>query len=36
LKRGGIRLGVDYPAPIVDLAASRKRALAAYQAIRSA
>ncbi|HET8883757.1 MAG TPA: FAD-binding domain-containing protein, partial [Solimonas sp.] len=35
LKRGGVRLGVDYPAPIVDLAASRKRALAAYQAIRS-
>ncbi|WP_241696181.1 cryptochrome/photolyase family protein [Solimonas terrae] len=36
LNRGGIRLGTDYPAPIVDLAASRKRALAAYATIKSA
>jgi deoxyribodipyrimidine photo-lyase len=28
----GIRLGRDYPHPIVDLAAGRDRALAAYKA----
>jgi len=31
----GLRLGRDYPAPIVDLASSRKRALEAFQSIRA-
>jgi deoxyribodipyrimidine photo-lyase len=30
----GCRIGVDYPAPIVDHAAARRRALEAYRAIR--
>ncbi|NKF22910.1 cryptochrome/photolyase family protein [Solimonas marina] len=30
-----LRLGTDYPLPIVDLAASRQRALDAYQAIKA-
>ncbi|MGD8424244.1 MAG: FAD-binding domain-containing protein, partial [Gammaproteobacteria bacterium] len=30
----GFRLGKDYPEPIVDLAASRKRALEAYEAVK--
>lgn len=30
----GIRLGVDYPGPIIDLAEGRKRALAAWEDIR--
>jgi deoxyribodipyrimidine photo-lyase len=30
LARAGVRLGVDYPRPLVDLAAGRTRALAAY------
>jgi len=34
LRGAGIRLGVDYPAPIVDLAAGRAAALAAFAAIR--
>jgi deoxyribodipyrimidine photo-lyase len=32
----GVRIGVDYPAPIVDHAAARERALAAYAAARDA
>jgi len=32
--RAGVVLGVDYPAPVVDLAASRQRALAAWQRLR--
>ncbi len=32
LAAAGVRLGVDYPAPIVDHAAARQRALAAYRA----
>lgn len=35
LAAAGITLDVDYPSPIVDLAASRQRALAAYEAARS-
>ncbi len=35
LAAAGIRLGRDYPAPIVDLATSRVQALAAWEAIRS-
>ena len=31
---GAIRLGADYPAPIVDHGAAREEALAAYQSIR--
>ncbi|MFO7857580.1 MAG: deoxyribodipyrimidine photo-lyase [Ectothiorhodospiraceae bacterium] len=34
LRQAGVRLGRDYPEPIVDLSASRKQALDAYQAIR--
>ncbi|SHF31728.1 deoxyribodipyrimidine photo-lyase [Ruegeria intermedia] len=34
LARAGLRLGRDYPRPIVDLAASRERALAAWHALR--
>jgi deoxyribodipyrimidine photo-lyase len=33
LTQAGIRIGVDYPAPIVDLAAGRDRALDAYRRI---
>ncbi|HEY7642494.1 MAG TPA: deoxyribodipyrimidine photo-lyase [Steroidobacteraceae bacterium] len=33
LEAAGVRIGVNYPAPIVDLAESRRAALAAYQAI---
>ncbi|MCW5746812.1 MAG: deoxyribodipyrimidine photo-lyase [Alphaproteobacteria bacterium] len=36
LSRAGIALGDSYPAPIVDLAASRARALAAFATIRRA
>ncbi|WP_455385533.1 cryptochrome/photolyase family protein [Acidihalobacter prosperus] len=36
LRGAGIRLGTDYPHPIVDLADSRKRALAAYETIKNA
>ncbi len=34
LKDSGIRLGEDYPKPIVDHRESRRRALAAYQGVR--
>lgn len=34
LEKAGITLGVDYPRPIVDLKASRERALAAFQALK--
>ncbi|HUO79035.1 MAG TPA: deoxyribodipyrimidine photo-lyase [Steroidobacteraceae bacterium] len=34
LAGAGVALGRDYPAPIVDLAASRERALAAWQRLR--
>lgn len=34
LARAGITLGRDYPEPMVDLDASRKRALAAFAAIK--
>jgi deoxyribodipyrimidine photo-lyase len=34
LRKAGIRLGGNYPAPLVDLKASRERALAAWGAIR--
>lgn len=34
LLQAGVHLGVDYPRPIVDLAASRKQALAAYKTIK--
>jgi deoxyribodipyrimidine photo-lyase len=33
LETAGIELGVDYPAPIVDLKASRERALAAFKSL---
>ena len=36
LRQAGVRLGRDYPQPIVDLADSRKQALDAYAAIRTA
>jgi deoxyribodipyrimidine photo-lyase len=36
LAAAGITLGETYPHPIVDLAAGRARALAAYERIRSA
>ncbi len=35
LAAAGITLGVEYPQPIVDLRASRQRALAAYEAVRT-
>ncbi|RMH49590.1 MAG: deoxyribodipyrimidine photo-lyase, partial [Alphaproteobacteria bacterium] len=35
LARAGLRLGHDYPRPIVDLAASRERALAAWHGLRT-
>ncbi len=35
LKTADLRLGDDYPLPIVDLSASRARALLAYQAIKT-
>jgi deoxyribodipyrimidine photo-lyase len=34
LAAAGVVLGTDYPAPVVDLAASRERALAAWQRLR--
>jgi deoxyribodipyrimidine photo-lyase len=34
LEAGSVRLGTDYPAPVVDLAGSRERALAAWQRLR--
>ncbi|MDD3519483.1 MAG: deoxyribodipyrimidine photo-lyase [Chromatiales bacterium] len=34
LSESGVRLGIDYPLPIVDLADSREAALAAWQTIR--
>lgn len=36
LERAGIRMGATYPKPLVDHAMARKRALAAYEAIRGA
>ncbi|MEM9263476.1 MAG: deoxyribodipyrimidine photo-lyase [Pseudomonadota bacterium] len=36
IELAGISLGTDYPEPLVDLSASRKRALAAYDHIRAA
>ena len=36
LAAAGVALGHDYPAPVVDLAASRERALAAWQRLRGA
>ena len=36
LSEAGVMLGYDYPRPIVDLRASRQRALAAYKAMREA
>ena len=33
LQAAGVRIGQDYPAPLVDLAESRAAALAAYKAI---
>ncbi|MCX7058936.1 MAG: deoxyribodipyrimidine photo-lyase [Proteobacteria bacterium] len=35
LAAAGVRLGQDYPVPLVDLAGSRDRALAAWQQIRT-
>jgi deoxyribodipyrimidine photo-lyase len=35
LRAAGVRLGADYPLPIVDLSASRKAALEAFQHIRT-
>jgi deoxyribodipyrimidine photo-lyase len=35
LASAGVRLGRDYPRPIVDLKETRERALAAYQAMRT-
>lgn len=35
LAKAGVELGRDYPQPIVDLGTSRKRALAAYETIKS-
>ena len=35
LEQSGLRLGRDYPAPMVDLSASRERALAAYRQMRT-
>ncbi|WP_419909156.1 cryptochrome/photolyase family protein [Hoeflea sp.] len=36
LRDAGVRLGETYPAPIVNLKASRERALAAFQSMKSA
>jgi deoxyribodipyrimidine photo-lyase len=36
LRRAGVRLGEDYPKPLVDLDQSRKRALDAYSEMRAA
>ncbi|MCH8489875.1 MAG: FAD-binding domain-containing protein, partial [Oceanicaulis sp.] len=36
LARAGVRLGTDYPHPIVDHAEARKAALAAFEAIKDA
>jgi deoxyribodipyrimidine photo-lyase len=36
LRASGVRLGRDYPAPIVDRRMTRERALAAYAAVRAA
>jgi deoxyribodipyrimidine photo-lyase len=35
LDAAGVRIGADYPAPIVDLAESRQASLAAYRAMRA-
>ena len=35
LVSAGVRLGIDYPRPMVDLARSRERALAAWERIKS-
>ena len=35
LEEAGVRLGATYPRPIVDHAQARKRALAAFEAIRA-
>jgi deoxyribodipyrimidine photo-lyase len=35
LAAAGVRLGADYPAPVVDHATARARALAAWQALRA-
>ena len=35
LRKSGIRLGETYPVPIVDLKASRERALAAFQSMKA-
>ncbi len=34
LKAAGVRLGADYPAPVVDHAAARQRALDAFASLR--
>ena len=34
LEAAGVRLGLDYPQPLVDLGESRKAALAAYAELR--
>jgi len=36
LNTAGIRLGLDYPHPVVDLAASRQRALAFFSTLKQA
>ena len=36
LEKAGVRLGRDYPAPLVDHATARKRALAAYETLKQA
>ena len=36
LAGAGVRLGATYPHPIVDLAAGRDRALAAFAALKAA
>lgn len=36
LAEAGVRLGTDYPAPMVDLAQSRKAALAGYEHVKNA
>jgi deoxyribodipyrimidine photo-lyase len=36
LSKAGLTLGRDYPQPIVDLASSRARALAAYEQVKAA